>query len=400
MTARAWLCRMSFCLVFGPLSLTSSTFAQDPKARPNIAVSASKSICPTARYSSIQQAVNAASPGELIEVCAGTYNEQVTIEKNIRIHGDDGAILQPNPMTANGTGIVSGEPVAAAILAQNAAEVAIEGLIVDGAFNAITACSPTLYGILFQNASGVIRHNAVKHMRLTAVAAGCQSGNAIAVESQGASSQVDISANSVHGYQKNGITANESGTSVNIEGNTATAPAPATSSDAAPNGIQIGFGATGSIVGNNVADHIWTPCVSVANCSANGTGILIFESDGVTITENTVAVNQIGIAVIGNGASIIGNNVFDSKVLWGVVLQGNNNVAESNRITHSSDAGIFVQGNDDTIQQNQISDAGVGIQKAAGSTGNAIAGNTFFDIAGQLVQDPAGSPSLPVQPMR
>ncbi len=399
MTARAWLHRMSFCLLLGPLCLTSSTFAQDPQGKPNIVVSASESVCPTAQYSSIQQAVKAASPGELIEVCAGTYNEQVTIEKNIRIHGDDGAILQPNPMTANGTGIVSGEPVAAAILAQNAAEVAIEGLIVDGTFNGITACSPTLYGILFQNASGVIRHNAVKHMRLPAVP-GCQSGNAIAVESQGASSQVDISANSVHGYQKNGITANESGTSVNIEGNTATAPGPATSSDAAPNGIQIGFGATGSIVGNNVADHVWTPCVSVDSCTANGTGILIFESNGVTITENTVGVSQIGIAVIGDDASIIGNNVFDSKVLWGIVLQGNNNVAESNRITHSSDAGIFVQGNDNTIQQNQISDAGVGIQKAAGSMGNAIAGNTFFDIAGQLVQDPAGSESLQVQPMR
>src|SRR6266480_399433 len=44
--------------------------------------------CPTAQYTSIQLAVTAAQPGDHIDVCPGTYNEQVTIpagKDNIRL---------------------------------------------------------------------------------------------------------------------------------------------------------------------------------------------------------------------------------------------------------------------------------------------------------------------------
>src|SRR5207245_3789258 len=36
-------------------------------------------LCPNAQYTSIQMAVNAAQPGDHIDVCPGTYNEQVII---------------------------------------------------------------------------------------------------------------------------------------------------------------------------------------------------------------------------------------------------------------------------------------------------------------------------------
>src|SRR5262245_887146 len=54
-------------------------------------------------FTSIQAAVNAANSGGRIRICAGTYNEQVTITKRLTITGENGAIVRPVGMIANTT---------------------------------------------------------------------------------------------------------------------------------------------------------------------------------------------------------------------------------------------------------------------------------------------------------
>ncbi len=44
-----------------------------------IRVDDDKAQCPTAAFTSVQAAVTAAAPGTRIEVCPGTYQEQVTV---------------------------------------------------------------------------------------------------------------------------------------------------------------------------------------------------------------------------------------------------------------------------------------------------------------------------------
>lgn len=63
--------------------------------------------------------------------------------------------------------------------------VILEGLIVDGSNNNVMACSPDVSGILYQNASGIIRHNAIRHFRLTSALSGCQSGEGILIQANG-----------------------------------------------------------------------------------------------------------------------------------------------------------------------------------------------------------------------
>jgi nitrous oxidase accessory protein NosD len=301
----------AFLLLSASLIVPRIALAADDRDRkPDLLVDDDKVQCPTATFASIQDAINAANPGNLIRVCAGTYPEQLSIDKSLSIEGDNGAILLPINMTVNATGS-SGATIAAAILVKEAANVEIEGLIIDTANSGITQCSPDLIGILYQNSSGTIEHNAVRNTKLSDSLNGCQSGDAIVVQSLGAeTSKVTIKDNSVHDYQKNGITGNESGTEVTITGNAVTGLGPTTG--AAQNGIQIGFGATGDVPHNSVTDNVWSPCVSLQNCAFNATGILIFQSDGVRVEHNSVATNQIGVYTNGQLANIESR----SRILW------------------------------------------------------------------------------------
>jgi len=371
--------------------------SEDHDRKPDLLVDDDRVQCPTATFTSIQDAINAAKAGSLIRVCPGTYREQLSINKSLSIEGDDGAIVLPVNMVANTSGS-SGAPIAAAILVKDAANVEIEGLIVDTANSGVSACSPDLIGILYQNASGSIEHNAVRNTKLSVSLNGCQSGDAIVVQSLlGGTSKVTIDDNSVHDYQKNGITGNESGTEVAITNNVVTGLGPTTG--AAQNGIQIGFGAKGGILRNTVTDNVWAPCVSLTNCAFNATGILVFQSDDVRVEHNSLATNQVGIFTNGQNAKIESNNISNSVVLVGIDLAGDDNLASHNDVTNSGQAAILIEGNNNTVQSNDITEAPVGILKLSGTTGNTHPGNTFFDTL-IPVEDPVPAHTVRVVPQR
>jgi hypothetical protein len=100
---------------------------------------------------------------------------------------------------------------------------------------------------------------------------GAQHGNAI-VYLNGASGT--ISSNTVSSYQKNGITVSGVGTSASVLNNVVTGEGPITY--IAQNGIQISFGATAQLAGNNVSLNNYTP-PKVTAC-----GLLIYKAGGVS----------------------------------------------------------------------------------------------------------------------
>jgi nitrous oxidase accessory protein NosD len=386
-----------FLLLSVSLAVPPIAATQDRDHKHDLLVDDDKVQCPAATFTSIQDAINAANPGSLIRVCPGTYREQLSINKSLQIEGDNGAIVLPSIMVANTTGS-SGTPIAAAILVKDAAKVEIEGLIVDTANNGIIECSPDLIGILYQNSSGSIKHNAVRNTKLSVSLNGCQSGDAIVVQSLGGeTSIVGIDDNSVHDYQKNGITGNESGTEVTITNNVVTGLGPTTG--AAQNGIQVGFGAKGGVLRNTVTDNVWSPCVSLTNCAFNATGILVFQSDDVHVEHNSVTTNQVGIFTNGQNAKIESNNISNSLVLVGIDLAGDDNLASRNDVTNSGQAAILIEGNNNKVQSNDITEAPIGILKLSGTVGNTHSGNSFFDTL-IPVQDPVPAHIVHVAPQR
>ena len=369
------LCIFAFALI---LKLLGWPVAASAAHHARLVVDDDKVECPSAGFIHIQDAVEAASPGDEIHVCKGIYVEQVTIRNPLDIDADNGAILLPSGMQANTTSLFDSAPISTAILVADTHDVSITGLTVDGINNGISQCAPDLIGISFQNASGQLSRVAVRNFRLTPSLNGCQSGTGIFVQSgSGGISKVEVSHSTVHDFQKNGITANEEGTSVTIQNNVVTGAGATTG--AAQNGIQIGFGATGTIVGNIVTNNLWAPCTAVTACTAVATNILVTQSDSVEVSGNTAGISQVNIFVHGSDAEVDGNESFGTAVFDGIRVEGDQSRVRRNRVLNGAESGIFVSGNNNIIAENIVTEAAIGILKETGSSGNIIAGNRFFN---------------------
>ncbi len=128
--------------LFVLLSVPGIAGAQATGTAGNILVDDDKTQCPTAEFTTIQAAINAATPGDVIRVCPGTYAEQLSITKKVSIEGDNGAIVEPNGVSQNAISAATGDGLAAVIMVQNTVGVSIKGLIVDGSENKLSACAP------------------------------------------------------------------------------------------------------------------------------------------------------------------------------------------------------------------------------------------------------------------
>ena len=351
------------------------------------------------QFSTIQSAVNSSPSGTIVLVCPGTYPEQVLLNKSITLkgftlsNGNSGAIITvpAGGLVANATSLTSGLPIAAQILVQNTNKIVITNITVDGSNNLIASCSPNPIGIYFQNASGTVSHSAVLNEILGTGLEGCQAGLGIFVQSGNAgTSVVNVNNNIVQNYQKNGITGNEVGTSLTATSNTVVGEGPTTG--AAENGIQIGFGATGTVGSNTTADDIWSPD-NIGDPSDAAAGILVYASSGVSIKTNTVTNSQFGIAVVSDptygtadNSTINANKVNATHIFDAIDVCSNNNTVTANTLNSSDESGIHLDsscggaGNNNSVSSNVISVACAAILEGSGTSNPGVGVNTFYNV--------------------
>lgn len=228
----------------------------------------------------------------------------------------DTTILIPDSYTLDGNGytITAVDPVGGhflgAVVANGGTTAHVTNLTVtaSGLANVCDAGNDRLRGIMFDSASGSITNNTVTGINQGS--SGCQEGNGIEVRNlpfdgtHPNTQTVEIAHNTISAYQKTGIVTNGDVTA-DIHHNAVGASA--TQADLAANSIQLGFGATGSVMHNNVDGNQWLGASDFV-----ATAILIYQADGVNVSKNNIGGNaDVGIYAFGNGGTYDNNRVFD-----------------------------------------------------------------------------------------
>jgi hypothetical protein len=243
-----------------------------------------------------------ASPFGMCDVIYDVPTKTATLQSDCTT---DHTIHVPNGWTFNGnaytiTGVdPAGDHFHGAVIQGDAGidPVIVEnlGVTVDALSNTCDADADRLRGILFDGVGGSIHDNEVTGINQGA--SGCQEGNGIEVRNEpftkgGVDKSVTILRNTVTDYQKGGIIVNGS-VAATIRNNTVVGAGPV--NYIAQNGIQVAFGATATVRTNSSSRNNYPPKAFVA-C-----GLLIYQADGVNVSNNTWFSNEKNVCNFGKG---------------------------------------------------------------------------------------------------
>jgi len=358
--------------------------------------------CPRADFTSIQDAINIASEGDTIHVCAGTYREQLTVTKQLKISGDVVAsalqlpALRPS-IPANAI-TISGVPTEADALIwiENAKNVTLEKLLIDGNNDNDTSGLRATVGVVLKNGSAAIQNNTITNFNGPACF-GCSTGYGIWIE--GSASSATIKNNMLSNIQADSITI-QSGTA-NIMDNTLMGL------DLGSYDGQLGISfeqGTSGIILNNTVSNFHHPggeistAIAITNAAAD-----------ITLSGNKLMNNEQSIVIRGtNNGKLIASEITGSQTLdillqdtsgWllaqnkltgslgqGLVLTNTSNTQlNTTVITGTALEGIVLRAasggttNNNIFVQNTISKAGANgiLLTMDGTAGNVMDGNVF-----------------------
>ena len=199
----------------------------------------------------------------------------------------------------------------------------------------VTGClggGDRLRGIMLEDASGSVTDNFVQDINRGP--SGCQEGNGIEIRSapfdgtHPAAKNVSVLNNHVSAWQKTGIVANGD-LNVTIRDNTVTPSA--NQAYLAVNGVQLGFGASGSIENNNIGGNSWWREDSAS------TAVLLYAAGPATVRNNIMNGGNADIAfyILSNDVSVENNKAFESGpdgyYDYGFYYEGSNIKSKSNK---------------------------------------------------------------------
>jgi parallel beta-helix repeat protein len=337
--------------------------------------------CNQPGFARIQDAVLVANSGDRINVCPGTYVEQVVIpatKNNLTLRSTaiwQAVIKAPpdNPL----------DPVKAIVRVTGAQNTTLLAFTITGPGSG--GCNSLRYGVRVDGggSANILGNHItdIRDMLPPPTVSGCQNGVAILVgrNFEATTGSARIVGNLIERYQKNGPTVDNAGSNAYIAANRILGVGP--TATIAQNGIQISRGATARVEQNFIANHIYTP-------TPLSTGFLGYRPGRVDVNNNTAARNDYSIfAELSSGPSSYSQNHVQASTADGFVLEGvsNHTVAENGTqqnggpgigIYNDVDASnLIVPSNNNRVSNNNVErnkDSGILLDFARS---NAINGN-------------------------
>lgn len=262
----------------------------------------------TGLYLKIQPAIDAANEGDRIEVKAGFYEEQLTINKSIQLIGEEGAkIIAPEELEVNFVSSSGNNYQSVIFIEADEKDVVIKGFEIDGnQYNPLTRYG----GILTKGGDITLEDLDI----LNANMGSQQTYGLISLNGEYTETpKITLKDSLVQGFSRGGVIIYEG--EVLIQNNIINCPTE--DRTWASNGIQLTHPATGPVSGlvdgNEVSSCAWK------NDDWAGTGIMAYDS--VSMTNNIVTNSDYGIYYQNaEMVEIVGNEIVDSNIGWDVVV--------------------------------------------------------------------------------
>jgi len=242
-------------------------------------------------YPTIQLAIDNADPagGDTIQVSAGTYTEQLVVNKCVTINGAGQGLtfIQSPAVLANSSVPVIGANRKSIVEIAANSYVTMNDLTVTGP---LPFSATRVYGIfVVQNATLKMSDSRVTAIHQTGGIDGVQNGGGIAAgnSTYNQIGSIDLDNVTIDNVQKTGIIVDRVNSTGTIANSTISGIGPTTI--IAQNGIQFSGSASGSVTNSSVSGHEYTPN------TYSSAGILPFDARNVTASGNTFTGNDVGI---------------------------------------------------------------------------------------------------------
>jgi len=310
--------------------------------------------CVQPNYSHVQNAINAAGPGTLIQICPGTYTEQIAITNSVKLNAISGAgtatLEMPESAVNNSSACdtMGGLQQMDEISICTSGTVSITGVNVKAVIP-VTTCAGGMYGI-FVGGGGTLKATNF-HIDGASTSLneykGCQKGVAIEIGNKTPAEVAHgvLKQLTVTGYQKNGPTVKAVGSTMSVTASTITGEG--ATPYIAQNGVEVAWGAQGIVKSSHVSGN---EC-NVGSCGATGeqaSGVLFYQAAaGSNVTSSTVSGNDMGVYYASGSATVpaspdvtIAKDAITSNRYEGVLLEEGKASLTNDKINGTGRVGI------------------------------------------------------------
>lgn len=307
----------------------------------------------------ITQALQKTPQPNVVEVCPGTYAEQVVITFPVTVEGipggsSDQAIISAQSVSLTTVPDDEGDTLAPQVLVSNSAgEVILSNLTVDGTGNTV-AFPDHMVGVFYLNSPGTLNHLTIQNQTAPG-----DRGTGIWLEGGLANPSVTVENNNLQNFEYYGIN-----TEFN-SGNTSQLTATIKGNDLASNN------ATGISVGG------WTTATVTSNLISGGSTGIAMGNVGGSVSGNKVVSTGNGITLETNDVSVTANTIYGTSNIGIYVLSTapvtGNTIVQSSR--YAIEFQCFAGGN---VHSNTILNAAIGLNDVKSGV---VSPNTYYNVS-------------------